>query len=310
MAYLSNYSLGPLDEDREYRAATNSYLELWRFSDARHNIIREGSLPDNKLLDEFLDQHEYDTESEQQYPFQDEAVMTRVWEKLMLPKGFLRAWGMLSGVCWATRHIEDDGDFIHLALAHPWSCDFWSLATSYNVRTRVTTHVLGYVPGSDVKDVVTNLKAAINIAHHPLVVPMCVYAASVTAMIGVDERTRGCLIEVDSAIGLNHSPAIMIDEEAVSQLRGNFQKLNETLVSAQSGISNAWGWRVFFPQVSKTMQRAVCACEAVAESHRGLGLKNENIKDWLDMLDQEREYRESLFRGYDSQIRLLLSVAS
>jgi hypothetical protein len=202
-------------------------------------------------------------------------------------------------------------DCLDVVLVHPWSADIWSLVTSYDVKSRITTHLLGYTPGTDLKNITTTLKSGINFAHHPLLVPMCAYAASVAVMVSVDELTRSSLMEINLAIGLDDSPPVGVDEGVVRQLKGNLPKLNEVLVSAQSRVSGASGWRVFFPQMSKALRKAMCTYEAVTKEPQDVDLVgDENVKDRLDMLDQEREYREALLEGYDSQIRLFMSMVS
>ncbi|KAH0538563.1 hypothetical protein FGG08_004851 [Glutinoglossum americanum] len=283
--------------------------------DPKYNLVREGSLPDDKLLDKFLDQegehatpsppegctllggqrlliHKYGPHiGDRPYPFRDEEHMMKVWDKLKLPRVFFRAWNVTAD----------------LVLSHPWSADSWGLATSYDAQTHITTHLLGYTPDSDPDHIFLHLRSAVDLAHHPLLVPVYIYAGCVSLIVGVGETARGKLLEIDSAIGLNKNAPVGLDEEIIKDLRGNFSKLNEELISAQAVISVAMGWRVFYPQVSKTLQRAIRIFESTA-TPRDLALGHEDIKDRLLTLDQEREYREALLSGSDSQIRLFISI--
>ncbi|KAH0558726.1 hypothetical protein GP486_004630 [Trichoglossum hirsutum] len=274
--------------------------------DPKHNVIREGPLP-STALDEFLDQKGKHTIPPTPDGCTFLGAQRLIIQRYLTPweDGFYYALPWEDKVVMAKTSTYSSDDYLGFMATSPWADDFWSLVTSYDPQTRTTSHVLGLRDGALIHNIEANLKAVVNIAHLPLVVPLVAHISNMSYVSTTGDMIRNNLFTVDLALGINGYPVSGIPSTEVERLKGNFALLNQKIVSTNEMFS---GERfVFVVRYSKTLRMASKILDSMTENP-GFSKARGIFEETLDVLEQDLEFQQVIYSTLGDRIRFYASV--
>ena len=175
---------------------------------------------------------------------------------------------------------------------------------SYNARTHITSAILGYRPAAFEHTLVDRVRASAATAHHPLMLPLCVYELYLYRMIRYIESFRYSLFSIDTALGLNKNPATGV---LINRPSDDYSELSKIIVSLHESLSS--GRFIHLQQMPKTLEKAVSLFESM-KSPPEISSVNEVLNVRLEFLGQTLARHLLAVENYKSRIEMYSSTVS